>query len=123
HLVEVNDLADAAAAQVHEGLGLDQEDLLAVLEQFGNLGLEAALEPAGVGARGQQVNDGKADVVPGAVVAAARVAQADDDFGGAHGRLSVVRCSLSVGGGSGTARTSDTLPGAGGSVRRTTEGQ
>src|SRR5262249_37893487 len=56
HLVEVQHLADAAAAEVHERLRLHEEELFAVLDQLGDLPLEARLEPAGPGALRQVVD-------------------------------------------------------------------
>src|SRR5262249_13523726 len=79
-LVEVHHLPHTSAAQVHEGLRLDQEHLLLALVKLGDLGLKAVLEPRGTGAGRHGVHDGEPDVVPGARVAVSGVAQAHDDF-------------------------------------------
>src|SRR5262249_39258075 len=83
-LVEVDQLTDAAATEVHVGLGLDQQNLRAVLDQFGDLGLETTLKAACVRTLGEQIDDGKADVVPGAVILSARIAQSHDDLESVH---------------------------------------
>ena len=79
-LIEVQDLADGSAAQVHERLRLDEEDFLPVLVQLGHLGLEPPLEAAGVRTRRQGIDHVETDVVPRPLVAAARIAQTDDDL-------------------------------------------
>ena len=90
HLMKVEGLADAAATQIHKGFRLDQQEGLAAVVQLGHLGLEPTAEPRGV--LGQQVDDVEADVVPGARVLRAGVAEADDDLHGCQ--WSVVRCPL-----------------------------
>src|SRR5205807_1984152 len=82
YLVEVHDLADTLPAQVHERLRLDEQDLLVPLSQLRHLGPETALKTAGLWALGQGVDHVEADVMPRPGVAAAGVAQADDDFHG-----------------------------------------
>src|SRR5579871_3045008 len=81
-LVEVNDLANALTAQVHEGLGLDEENLLAILVELGDPGLKAILKTAHSRATGQAVHHHEADIVPRVRVPPAGIAQAYDDFHG-----------------------------------------
>ncbi len=86
-LVEVHYLPDAAAAQVHERLRLDEKDLFSVLGQLGDLRLETALEPATARPSREGVDDVVADVVPRPLVVPARIAQPDDDFHTPNGEV------------------------------------
>ncbi len=81
--VKREDLQDGAAAQVHEGLGLEEDGVRAgelgeVALPFGD-GLEGG--PAG---GGEAVKHHKADVVAGFFILPPRVAEADDE-GEGHG--------------------------------------
>src|ERR1700734_996887 len=79
-MIEVQHCPDTAAAQVHERLGLDENDLLAVDEQLAHLCLKPALKTAGIGTFGEAVDNVEPHIVTGAFVASARIAQTNDNL-------------------------------------------
>src|SRR5262245_8957207 len=81
-LVEVRRRPDRPAAQVHERLGLHQEDLLGPLDRLRHLRFKLRPPAADAGGRGQVIDDGIADVVPCPVVFQPGVAQAHDQLHG-----------------------------------------
>src|SRR5262249_11253221 len=64
-LIKIDHFSDASAAQVHEGLGLDQQDPAGILLKLGHLSLETILKPASAGACRQVVDHLETNVVPG----------------------------------------------------------
>src|SRR5262249_10911079 len=64
---------------VHERLRLHQQDFVWVLVQLGYLRLEPLLKTAGARTLRQGVEHGKTDVVPGAGITAAGIAQANNN--------------------------------------------
>ena len=75
-------MPDGPAAQIHEGLRLLQEDFLGIVVKLGHLRIEAVLEAAHAGPGRQRIDHGVTDIVAGAFVAFARVAQTDHQLHG-----------------------------------------
>src|SRR2546422_499737 len=80
-LVKIQHFADAAAAQVHKRLGLDEQHPPWALTQFGHLSREASGKAAGMRAFQQRVDHGIADVMPRARITPAGIAKANDKLG------------------------------------------
>ena len=80
--VEVHSFADAVAAQVHVGLGLQKQDLLALDDAGAADGLEFFGVHRDVVAVGEIRDRVKADVVAGVIVLLGGVAKAGDDIHG-----------------------------------------
>src|SRR5262249_53333009 len=76
-LVEVHQLTNALPAQVHEGLRFHQQDLLGAFHPLGNLGMKSRLKTPNIRPGGERVDHSKTDIMPRAVIAAARIAKAD----------------------------------------------
>ena len=85
-LVEAEGRGHAPAAEVHEGLGLQEQDAPVVDLDLGELPLELPRELRPRAARGEPVDGLEADVVAGPVVLAARVAEPHDQFEHPSGR-------------------------------------
>jgi hypothetical protein len=56
HLVKIDNFPNASAAQVHEGLGLDQQNSLRILGALGRLSLKTILKSAAMRTGRQRVD-------------------------------------------------------------------
>ena len=81
-LVEPQRLRDRAAAFVHEGRRLEQQDLLAADPAFLHPALELLLDGAEIVRFGDDVARHEADIVPVERIARSRIAEAGPDLHG-----------------------------------------
>src|SRR5208282_188418 len=93
-LVEADCLADATAAQVHEGFGLQQQDTAKVDFCLGHLTVELASETGAPSSAGQPVDELEPHVVASSLVLRTGIAQTDHQFRrrqGSRSRLRITR--------------------------------
>ena len=84
-LVKAHDLPQTAAAEIHIGLGLDEQHFFPLKKAFPHQSLKSSGVDPDPPAAGQSVQRHKADVVAGPAVAESGVSQTGDDI---HGRSS-----------------------------------
>src|SRR5258708_5264652 len=73
-LVKIEHFSHASPAQVHERLGLSQQDSVGILDQLGDLRLKAILKPSATRARRQTVDRLETNIVPGSLIFATGIA-------------------------------------------------
>ncbi len=79
-LVETQRLLNGVAAIVHEGLGLDQQDLVTADPPFGNEAAEFLCPGPEVVHLGQQIDRHHPDIVPVKRIFRAGISEADPDL-------------------------------------------
>src|ERR1019366_6829067 len=79
-LVEIDGLPNRPPTEVHERLRLQEQDFLAVFVPFSDISVETALGATDTWSGCQSIHHREADIVAGAVVTFARIAEADDQF-------------------------------------------